>query len=53
MAGQRGNFALVIGVERNKKGELARNGANWVINDFCEIDVDEVIAFFADTSYAA
>jgi trehalose 6-phosphate phosphatase len=53
MAGHRGHFALVVGVDRKKNGELARNGANWVINDFSEIGADQVIAFFTDRSYAA
>ena len=53
MAGRRGWFALVLGVDRNKSGVLGRNGANWVINDFSKISADEVIRFFTDRARAA
>lgn len=53
MAGQRGHFALVLGVDRNHKGELSRNGANWVIDDFRQIGADQVIAFFDQAARAA
>lgn len=53
MAGQRGGFALVLGVDRNNKGELARNGANWVITDFRQINADQVINFFEKLARAA
>lgn len=46
-AGQRGRFALVLGVDRNAKGELAHNGANWVIHDFAGVTADQVFEFFA------
>jgi len=45
-AGSNGGFALVLGVDRNNTGELARHGANWVIHDFREITADQIIAFF-------
>jgi hypothetical protein len=32
---------------------LASNGANWVINDFSEINVDQVSAFFRARAPAA
>lgn len=53
MAGQRGGFALVMGVDRNNTGALARNGANWVVHDFAGITVDQVAQFFADRARAA
>lgn len=53
MAGQRGGFALVLGVDRNNTGALARNGANWVVHNFAEITVDQVAQFFADRARAA
>jgi trehalose 6-phosphate phosphatase len=53
MAGRRGWFALVLGVDRKKSGALAQNGANWVINDFSKISADQVVDFFADRARAA
>jgi len=53
MAGRRGWFSLVLGVDRNKSGTLARNGANWVIHDFSQITADQVMRFFADRARAA
>jgi trehalose 6-phosphate phosphatase len=52
VAGQRGHFALVLGVDRNRSGALASNGANWVIHDFANITADQVIAFFSDARVA-
>ncbi|HUI84861.1 MAG TPA: HAD-IA family hydrolase [Candidatus Binatia bacterium] len=53
MAGQRGGFALVLGVDRNKSGALASHGANWVISDFRNISADQVMKFLADAARAA
>jgi len=53
MAGRRGWFALVLGVDRNKSGALGHNGATWVINDFSKIMSDEVITFFTHRARAA
>jgi beta-phosphoglucomutase-like phosphatase (HAD superfamily) len=53
IAGHRGNFALVLGVDRHHTGALGSNGANWVINDFSEITADHVFAFFAARAPAA
>jgi len=53
MAGERGHFALVLGVDRHHTGSLASNGANWVINDFSNVTADQVIAFFSDPARAA
>jgi len=53
MGGQRGHFALVLGVDRNGRGALSKNGANWVINDFRQIHADQVIAFFDEAARAA
>jgi len=53
MAGQRGGFGLVLGVDRKRSGALARNGANWVIDDFRKITAEEVTRFFAERARAA
>jgi HAD superfamily hydrolase (TIGR01509 family) len=53
MAGQRGHFALVLGVDRHHTGALASNGANWVINDFSNITADQAIEFFSDSARVA
>ena len=53
MAGERGRFALVLGVDRHHTGSLASNGANWVINDFSNVTADQAIAFFSDPARAA
>jgi alpha,alpha-trehalase len=53
MAGNRGGFALVLGVDRKASGALAENGANWVIDSFSKIDVDQVIRFVTDRAQAA
>jgi HAD superfamily hydrolase (TIGR01509 family) len=53
MAGQRGRFRLVLGVDRHDSGALATNGANWVIKDFSNINADEVVAFFRDVTRVA
>ena len=46
VAGSRGGFALVLGVDRKQSGALGRNGANWVINDFSAITAARVLEFF-------
>jgi HAD superfamily hydrolase (TIGR01509 family) len=53
MAGYRGGFGLVLGVDRHESGVLAKNGANWVIKDFSKIRADAVVAFFVDAARAA
>lgn len=53
IAGCRGRFALVLGVDRHHTGTLASNGANWVIDDFSNITADQVVAFFSDPARAA
>jgi HAD superfamily hydrolase (TIGR01509 family) len=52
-AGHNGGFRLVLGVDRNRTGALAKNGANLVINDFGSFTADRVIAFFATIERAA
>jgi HAD superfamily hydrolase (TIGR01509 family) len=52
-AGARGKFGLVLGVDRSNTGALARNGANWVVHDFANINAQQVIAFFADRARVA
>jgi HAD superfamily hydrolase (TIGR01509 family) len=46
-AGRGGGFGLVLGVDRENSGALARHGANWVIQDFSEISANKVLEFFA------
>jgi HAD superfamily hydrolase (TIGR01509 family) len=46
IAGRRGRFALVLGVDRHHTGALEQHGANWVIDDFSEITADQLSAFF-------
>lgn len=53
MAGQRGHFALVLGVDRHHTGALASNGANLVINDFSNMTADRAIEFFSDSARVA
>lgn len=53
MAGQRGGFGLVLGVDRKGSGALAHNGANWVIDDFRKISPDAVSQFFRERARAA
>ncbi len=53
MAGRSGGFTLVLGVDRRNKGDLACNGANWVIQDFSKITADEVLEFFGNRARAA
>jgi trehalose 6-phosphate phosphatase len=53
MAGQRGHFALVLGVDRRHSGALSKNGANLIIDDFRQIHADQVIAFFKRPERAA
>jgi HAD superfamily hydrolase (TIGR01509 family) len=45
-AGRRGGFGLVLGVDRHNAGELARHGANWVIQNFKGITAEQIIGFF-------
>jgi HAD superfamily hydrolase (TIGR01509 family) len=52
-AGQLGGFGLVLGVDRRNSGDLARNGANWVIHDFHNISAAEVSTFFQNRVRAA
>ncbi len=52
-AGRLGGFGLVLGVDRNNSGALQNHGANWVIQDFREISVDKLLAFFAERARAA
>jgi beta-phosphoglucomutase-like phosphatase (HAD superfamily) len=53
MAGHRGRFALVLGVDRHASGALSNNGANWVIKDFSTITADKITAFFREGVRAA
>jgi len=53
MAGHRGRFGLVLGVDRTGNGALGKNGANWVIRDFSAITADKITAFFREGLRAA
>ncbi len=53
-AGRAGNFGLVLGVDRNQQSNaLAENGADWIIRDFSEIDVEKVERYFASRARVA
>jgi beta-phosphoglucomutase-like phosphatase (HAD superfamily) len=55
-AGQRGNFGLVLGVDRHQGADTAalrENGATWVIRDFSEITVPDVVQFFSEREMVA
>jgi HAD superfamily hydrolase (TIGR01509 family) len=55
-AGHRGNFGLVLGVDRHQGGDtdaLRENGATWVIRDFSEITVPDVVQFFSEREMVA
>jgi beta-phosphoglucomutase family hydrolase len=46
-AGAVGRFGLTLGVAREKNGaELRRNGADLVVSDLAEIDIDDIDAWF-------
>lgn len=51
-AGRNGGFRLVLGVDRTGV-PLGRNGANWLITDFRQINAGQVIAFFAERTKVA
>ena len=53
MAGHRGRFALVLGVDRTGSGALGKNGANWVIRDFSTITAEKITAFFREGARVA
>jgi HAD superfamily hydrolase (TIGR01509 family) len=53
MAGHRGGFGLVLGVDRHQSGALGKNGANWVIHDFSNVTAENVFAFFRNRAQAA
>ncbi len=52
-AGQRGGFALVLGVDRDGTRNLQAHGANWVIRDFKGITAGQILARFRDLVRAA
>lgn len=52
-AGRLGGFGLVLGVDRNNTGALKRHGADKVIQNFSEINVDQVLAFFTERARVA
>lgn len=52
-AGQRGNFGLVLGIDRHGTGLLQSHGANMVIRNFREMTSERVRAFFTEHARAA
>jgi HAD superfamily hydrolase (TIGR01509 family) len=52
-AGSCGGFGLVLGVDRHNTGALARNGANWVVQDFSNISAQKIMTFFVDRARVA
>jgi len=47
-AGRLAGFGLVLGVDRNESGELARHHADWVITSFREITAVKLIRYFKE-----
>ena len=46
-AGRKGNFGLVLGVAReNNQHELKMHGADIVVNDLSEINIDKIESWF-------
>jgi HAD superfamily hydrolase (TIGR01509 family) len=52
-AGCRGDFGLVIGVDRKGTGELLSHGADWVVRGFENVTADQVLDTFARRIRAA
>ena len=53
-AGRLGGFGLVIGVDRNKQSTaLKQHGADWVIRDFAEISIENLLAKFSSRTRVA
>jgi alpha,alpha-trehalose phosphorylase/kojibiose phosphorylase len=53
-AGRRGNFGLVLGVDRVGQADALRaNGADRVIRSFREISADEVLSYFRSRARVA
>jgi alpha,alpha-trehalase len=53
-AGCLGGFGLVIGIDRNKQSTaLQEHGADWVIRDFREISVENLLAKFSSRTRVA
>lgn len=52
-AGRLGGFGLVLGVDREHRGALKRQGADWVIGDFREVSAEKVREYFAERARAA
>jgi HAD superfamily hydrolase (TIGR01509 family) len=52
-AGRRGDFGLVLGVDRHNTGALALHGANWVIHDFSNVTAQQVMTFFTNRARVA
>jgi trehalose 6-phosphate phosphatase len=52
-AGTRGGFGLVLGIDRQRSGNLQNHGANWVIGSFENFTAERFIEGFASRSYAA
>ncbi len=49
IAGERGNFGLVLGVARHVKGDLlSANGADLVVSDLGEISTDDIFSWFRE-----
>jgi beta-phosphoglucomutase family hydrolase len=52
-AAWRGEFGLVVGVDRQNLGKLQRNGASWVIRDFHGVTADRLMQVFGRRGEAA
>jgi alpha,alpha-trehalase len=53
-AGRQGGFGLVLGVDRHNETEsLRQHGADWVIRDFSEINLEKVADYFRQRARVA
>jgi beta-phosphoglucomutase family hydrolase len=52
-AGRRGGFGLVLGIDRQRSGNLQNHGADWVIGSFENLTAEGFIEGFASQSEAA
>jgi hypothetical protein len=52
-AGKKGEFGVVLGVDRHNRGDLKQHGADWVISDFTQITGNQFIESFTSMTRAA
>jgi len=52
-AGRRGGFGLVLGIDRQRSGNLQNYGADWVISSFENFTAERFVEGFVSQSEAA